>query len=52
MSVPDRAPQFGRDYVVSRDGQRFLVNWASEQRAHATVVVNWNAARQRQASER
>jgi Tol biopolymer transport system component len=52
MSVPDLAPQFGRDYAVSRDGQRFLVNWAAEQRAHATVVVNWNAARQRQASER
>ena len=52
MSVPNLAPQFGRDFVVSRDGQRFLVNWASEQGAHATVVVNWNAARQRQASER
>jgi Tol biopolymer transport system component len=45
MSVPDLAPQFGRDFAVSHDGQRFLVNWAAEQRAHATVVVNWNADR-------
>jgi serine/threonine protein kinase/Tol biopolymer transport system component len=44
VTVADLAPQFGRDYAVSRDGQRFLVNQSSGERARATIVVNWRAA--------
>jgi eukaryotic-like serine/threonine-protein kinase len=43
-SVSHRAPEYGRDYAVSRDGQRVLVNWAPEGGSRATVVVNWRAA--------
>ena len=43
VQVPELAPQFGRDYAASRDGQRFLVNWMADQGARATVVVNWTA---------
>ncbi|MFN8060430.1 MAG: protein kinase [Vicinamibacterales bacterium] len=39
--VADLGPQFGRDYAVSGDGQGFLVNWRADDRARATVVLNW-----------
>ena len=43
LSVAELAPQFGRDFAVSHDGQRFLVNWVPDERASATIVVNWTA---------
>jgi Tol biopolymer transport system component len=43
-SVADLSPQFGRDYAVSHDGQRFLINWRAEDKAHATIVLNWTAS--------
>lgn len=43
--VPERSPQFGRDYDVTGDGQRFLVNQATGTQSHATVVLNWTAER-------
>lgn len=52
VQVPDLAPQFGRDYTASRDGQRFLANWMAEQGARATVVVNWTAGLNPQATRR
>jgi Tol biopolymer transport system component len=46
IAVPDNSPQFGRDYTVSPDGQRFLVNSSANGRTGATVVLNWTSTLQ------
>lgn len=42
--VADIDVQFGRDYVPSADGQRFLINSLTEDRPGVRVMVNWSVA--------